>query len=177
MSINFKDLNLKTDTSTKTFKFGDKEIEVFKTLSAKDKYDLIMITLQKAEKEDGTYDEFLLDVFFHVNLVIMYTDIILEDEDKEDVFYLYDKLVQSGFMKSFLLTIDEDEYNELLTFLTTIKENNIRYKLAVVSIISKVINDLPAQAEAAAKVVENFDPKQFENIRALADQAGLNNRK
>ena len=61
---------LKIDTSVDTLDFNNKTIEVLKYLPIEDKYDLIMITLQKAE-EDGIYNDIKLDMYFHLNLVYM----------------------------------------------------------------------------------------------------------
>ena len=61
--VSYANLKLKVDTSVDTFDFNNQTIEVLKYLPIEDKYDLIMITLQKAE-EDGIYNDIKLDMYF-----------------------------------------------------------------------------------------------------------------
>ena len=75
------------------------------------------------------------------------------------------------FGKEFYGAIDEDEYNELYTQLNTIKNTNTINRNSVGGLLNKVISDLPANAEAAAKIVENFDPNQFKSVVDFATWA------
>ena len=50
--VSYANLKLKVNTEVNTFDFEDSQIEVLKYLPIEDKYDLVMITLQKA-KEDN----------------------------------------------------------------------------------------------------------------------------
>jgi hypothetical protein len=48
MKVSYANMKLKTNTEVNTFMFKDTQIEVLKYLPARDKYDLLTITLQKA---------------------------------------------------------------------------------------------------------------------------------
>ena len=72
--ISYAKMNLKVDTTVNHFDFKGNEIEVLQYLPAADKYDFIMLTLQKSE-EDGIYNENKLDMYFHLHLIYMYTNI------------------------------------------------------------------------------------------------------
>ena len=65
--ISYANLKLKVDNKISTFKFNDTEIEVYNYLSAEDKYELVMLTLQKA-REGKIYNPIKLDVYFHLHL-------------------------------------------------------------------------------------------------------------
>ena len=67
--------------------------------------------------------------------------------------------------------MNEDEYNELFSQLNEMKEENSKYRRSAGAIVSQFIDDLPANAEAAAKIVENFDPKQFKAVVDFATYA------
>lgn len=171
MKVSYANMKLKVNTDVNTFDFHGQTIEVLKYLPARDKYDLLMITLQKAQNADGTYNDFLLNLYFELNLVYMYTNISFTEKQREDEFKLYDSLQSNGFFKEFYGAIDEDEYNELYTQLNTIKNTNTINRNSVGGILNKVISDLPANAEAAAKIVENFDPNQFKSVVDFATWA------
>ena len=87
--ITFASLKLKTRDDVEKINLYDKEIEVKQYLPAEDKYDLIMITLQES-KEEGVYNHFKMDMFFHLNIIFMYTNLQFTDKQKEDLIKLYD---------------------------------------------------------------------------------------
>ena len=170
MKVSYANMKLKVNTQVKTFKFGGQDIEVLQYLPARDKYDLLMITLQKSI-QNGTYNDFKLNLYFELNLVYMYTNISFTEKQREDEFKLYDTLKSNGFFELFLQTINEDEYNELFAQLEAIKEASFRNRLSVSSVINQLINDLPANAEAAAKIVDNFNPNQYKAVVDFARYA------
>ena len=170
MKVSYANMKLKTNTSTKTFEFGGQKVEVLQYLPAQDKYDLLMITLQKS-LEDNIYNEFKLNLYFELHLVYMYTNISFTEKQREDEFKLYDTLKSNGFYEKFFQVINEDEYNELFEQLNAIKNASFKNKKSVAGLIGEFINDLPANAEAAAKIVESFDPEQFKAVVDFARYA------
>jgi len=170
MKVSYANMKLKVNTSVKTFDFCGQKVEVLQYLPAQDKYDLLMVTLQKS-LENGAYNEFKLNLYFELNLVYMYTNISFTEKQREDEFKLYDTLKSNGFYELFFQAINEDEYNELFAQLNAIKEASSAHRMSAGALISQLIDDLPANAEAAAKIVENFDPKQFKAVVDFATYA------
>lgn len=169
--VSYAKLNLKVNNTVKTFKFMDNEVEVLNYLPIEDKYDLIMIALQKSE-EDGIYNELKLDMYFHLYLVYMYTNLSFTDKQKENEAKIFDNLKSNGFFDKFLSTIDENEYNELLDMLTSIKTEILEYRNTAGAVLQSLINDLPANAQEAANIVQHFDPKKYQEVINFAKAAG-----
>ena len=46
-----------------------------------------------------------------------------------------------------------------------------KYNKTVVSLFKSLINDLPVQAEAAAKIIDNFNPEKFKEVIEFAKAA------
>ena len=170
MKVSYANMKLKVNTDVKTFDFKDQKVEILQYLPAQDKYDLLMITLQKS-LEEGAYNEFKLNLYFELNLVYMYTNISFTEKQREDEFKLYDNLKSNGFYDLFYQAMNEDEYNELLTQLNILKKDTTENRHNIGSIINNLINNLPANAEAAAKIVESFDPKQYKAVVDFAQYA------
>ena len=63
--INYADLQLRVDKSVSTFDFNGQTIEVLNYLPIEDKYDLVMVTLQKSE-ENGGYNPLKMDMYLHL---------------------------------------------------------------------------------------------------------------
>ena len=169
-SINYTDLKLKKSNAIKIFKWDGKDIEIIKYLPIEDKYDIVMIALQKSY-EDGIYNPIKLDMYFHLNLIYIYTNIIFTDEERKDESKLYDEITSSGFMDEFLKNIDAEEYKELQETVEEIGNLNMKYQTTAASVLHNLINDLPANAEAAQKIVENFDPNKYQAVVDFAKAA------
>lgn len=170
MKVSYANMKLKTNTTVNTFEFCGQKIEVLKYLPAADKYDLLMITLQKS-LEGNIYNEFKLNLFFELNLVYMYTNISFTEKQREDEFKLYDTLRSNGFFELFYEALDDKEYEELFDQIAELKTTMEKSKSSIAGVISNIIEDLPVNAEAAAKILENFDPSQFQAVVDFARYA------
>ena len=172
--MNFKDLNLKTQYLTNTTSFTyrniagqDCEINVKEYLPISDKNDLIQIALQKAE-EDGLYNEILLDVYFHLNIVYLYTDIEFSAEDREDEMQLYDILETNGITTEVIAHMGEGEYENLRDLLIAMRDYHMKYDNSAAAVFRRFVTDLPAAAATAAEIVDNFNPEQYNAVRDFA---------
>lgn len=169
--VSYSKLGLKINTEINTFTFADNTIEVLKYLPIEDKLDLIDITLQKAEINE-VYNELLVDMYFHLNLIYLYSNISFTEKQKEDEFKLYNALESSGFLSQFLAAMDEEEYNACFEYLNQVKESRTAYQHSTAGIVKSMIVDLPSNAAAAASLLKDFDETQFENVLSLARNSG-----
>lgn len=165
MPLNFKDVDEELVN-----KYKDMPITVQKYLSMSDKYDLVMITLQKS-KEGGIYNPIKIDMYFHLHLIYMYTNLSFTENQKEDEAKIYDNLKSNGFIDIFLNTIDENEYEDLWSYLNEQMELDMKYNSTIAGVINNFIEDLPKNAEAAKDIVENFDKEKFQEVINFAQAA------
>ena len=70
--ITFNKLNIKQQDTIKTIKYNDCTIEVLQSLPTRDINDFIYAVLAKSEQDDGTYNEVLLNAYFHLYLYKYY---------------------------------------------------------------------------------------------------------
>lgn len=179
--VSFTNLKLKVNNEVNTFQFGENKtkIEVLKYLPIEDKNDLIHIALQNAE-EDGIYNDILLEMYFNLYIVYFYTNINFTDKQKEDPAKLYDQMQSNGLITEVIAAMENDEYANLLTSLEVIRDANLTYKNTAGAVLQSIIQDLPRNAEAAAQIINNWNPEQFQEVRRLAqlaDTTGMNNDK
>ena len=168
--VSYANLKLKPISTTSSFDFGGQEIEVLNYLPIEDKYDLVMITLQKAE-QDGIYNPLLLDLYFHLHLVYMYTNLSFTDKQKENEPKIYDTLTSNGFFDKFFEVLDEVEYDELMSYIEELQNMTLHYRNTAGAVLQSIIQDLPKNAQAAADIVKNFDPKQYQAVIDFATAA------
>lgn len=168
--VSYANMKLKTNESIKEVKIGETKIEVKQYLPVEEKYSFLNIVLQNSLEND-IYHPVKVDMYFHLYLVYLYTNINFTDKQKEDEGKLFDTLLTNGIIEGVITTMPEAEYNMLVNLLNQMIEKNEKYKTTFAGVVGKFINDLPAQADAAMKIVENFDPNKFQEVVAFAQAA------
>ncbi len=168
--ISFANMKLKVNNKIETFDFEGNEIEVLNYLPINDKFDLVMITLQES-LVDGIYNPIKLEMYFNLNLVYTYTNISFTDKQKENEEKLYDIMKTNGLLDKIIEAIPESEYTELLDYIDEIIEKEMKYKVSAAAILNSFIDDLPAQAQAAMDIVNNFDKDKFQAVKDFAEAA------
>lgn len=168
--ISYANMKLKPVTTTHKFEWNGNEIEVLDYLPIEDKYDLIMITLQKS-LEDGYYNPIKIDEFFHLHLIYMYTNINFTEKQKEDEHKLYDSLKSNGLIDAFIEQMNEFDYSELFNMLDDTKRELTEYKRSISALIQSLVSDLPKQAEAMKNIMDNFDPNKYKEVLNFAKAA------
>ena len=165
--ITYASLKLKTDTSVKEIEFNGSKIEVLQYLQNDDKYSLVNITLQKS-KDGSIYHQLKKDMYFHLNLVYLYTNLSFTDKQREDESKLYDTLQSSGLLDLILENIPEEEYKILYSFIEEYERDILNYQNTIAGIIANLIESLPARAEEMQKIVDNFNPENFQEVLNFA---------
>ena len=168
--ISYANMKLKPVTTTHKFEWNGNEIEVLDYLPIEDKYDLIMITLQKSF-EDGYYNPIKIDEFFHLHLIYMYTNINFTDKQREDEHKLYDSLKSNGLIDAFIEQMNEFDYSELFNMLDDTKRELTEYKRSTSTLIQSLVSDLPRQADAMKNIMDNFDPNKYQEVMNFAKAA------
>lgn len=168
--VSYANLKLKLNQTSNVMDFNGQEVDIIQYLPVEDKYDLIMVTLQKSE-EDGIYNPLKLDMYFHLHLVYMYTNLSFTDKQRENETKLYDVLKSNGFIDLLLQYIPMDEYNELQYYIEKYVKDAVKYRNTAGSVLKSFINDLPANAQAAADIVNNFDKEKYQAVVDFATAA------
>lgn len=163
-------MKLKVNTQSKEIDFNGNKIEVLQYLPIEDKYDLVMITLQRCY-EDGIYNPIKKDIYFHLFLVYMYTDIVFTEKQKENELKIYDTLESNGLMAEIIKAIPEEEYNLLFNYINEVIENKMHWNTSASAIANKIINDLPSNMQAAVDALNNFDQDKFKAVQSFAKAA------
>ena len=158
------------EINQKIITYNGIDIAVDQYLTAADRYSLIKIVMERSF-DNGIYNLIKLDVYFHVALAIIYTDIEVTEEDMENQDAIYDWLTLSGLMNQILDAIPTEQYEALYQELMNSVETDMKYRHTFAGLASKIINDLPKNVEAARNIVDNFDPEQFKEVIEFAKAA------
>ena len=165
---------LKVNKGLKVIKVMGDEISVKQYLPAAEKNSILELCIQKADS--GTIlNTFALDVTFHTYIVIKYTDIIFSEEEKEDIFGLYDNLESNGIIDAVINAIPENEYSDLRKNLIDMVEDYKTYRNSARALVEQFTFFAPEAAEQVKNIAQNIDPDQVERIVKIADAIGMNN--
>lgn len=168
--ITYSSLKLKAKEEIKEIDFEGNKIEVKQYLPIADKIDLIDITLQKS-KEERLYNPIKVNMYFHLHLVYLYTNISFTEKQREDEEKLYDVLDSNGLIDAIVAAIPENEYTDLLNKTAEKIDNELKYNTTTAAIVSKFIDDLPAQAAAMSDIVDGFNPSKYQAVLDFAKAA------
>ena len=168
--VTYSSLKLKTKEEIKEIDFNGSKIEVKQYLPISDKIDLIDITLQKA-KEENLHNPLKVDMFFHLNLVYLYTNIKFTDKQREEEDKLYDTLLSTGLIDAVIAAMPENEYKYLLDMANEKVDKELQYSTTAAALVASVIKDLPKQAAAMQEIVDSFDASKYQNVLNFAKAA------
>lgn len=168
--ITYASLKLKTKDEINTFDFEDKKIEVKQFLSISDAIDLVDITLQKS-KEDKIYNPLKVDMYYHLHLVYLMTNITFTDKQRENEEALYDALLSNGIIDEVVKNLPISIYEGLLNKIEEKIEIELNYNTTAAAIVSNIINDLPRNAQMMTEIMEQFDASKYQNVIEFAKAA------
>lgn len=169
-NVSFTNLKLNINKEVNTVDFDGTKIEVLQYLPIEDKKDLVQITLQKSY-ENGIYNDILLDVYFHLNIIYLYTNLNITEKQKEDEFKLYDKIKSSGLLDVVLDGVDDAEYSYLYESLEKAVADQMNYKNSAAGVVQNIIQDLPGNAAAAADIINSFDKDKYQAVQDMIQMA------
>jgi hypothetical protein len=168
--ITYSSLKLKTNEDIKTFKFEDKEIEVKQYITMKDAIDLVEITLQKS-KEGRIYNPLKVDMYYHLHLIYLMTNISFTDKQRENEDKLYDALLSNGIVDNMVANLPQSIYEGLLNKIEEKIDIELKYNTTAAAIISNIIEELPQKSQEAVDIMNQFNPEQFANVINFAKAA------
>ena len=168
--VSYANLKLKIDQHIETFDFGGQSIEVKQYLPIEDKYDLIMIALQKAE-EDGIYNPVKVQLYFELYVAYMYSNISFTDKQKENETKLYDTLASNGIIESILELIPDEEYNELMSYMKELIQVKTTFNNSAAGLINQLLVTMPQNAEKTAEILSSFNVNDYKEVIEFAKAA------
>ena len=171
----FKDMNITLNNELKEVQISDDiKFNVKQYLPAEDKNALLEIAMQTADQ--GTIlNTFALDAIFHTYLVFKYTDIEFADEERENLFDLYDILEDNGIIDAVVAAIPKREYESLRTYLEEMVNSYLTYRNSTRALVEQFSMFAPQVAENLATISKNVDVDKLQQIVKLADKTGMNN--
>jgi hypothetical protein len=170
--VNYSDLGVTVKHDVKTVTFNGSEIKVRQHISEDERYDLVMITLQKAE-ERGIYNPVKLNTYLYLNIVYMYSDIIFSEDDRADEVGLRTRLLQSGLEDAVLAAIPMDEVSFLVQMIDETAAKKEKQNLSIMSTIERTISSVTNNIGTILEQIKATSPDTYEKLTELLADVGL----
>ena len=111
----FAKMNLKLNSETKTITLYDQEVEIKQYIPIEDELELIGNVISQEEASDS--NKFLniikLKMFFDLEIVFYFSNIVFTDKQKENLPKLYDLLDYNGVIEEIAAAMPHDLYEGL----------------------------------------------------------------
>lgn len=105
----FHKLQLKVAKDKTQFNWNEQTISVITYLPIEKKINLIADVINGSADENDFQDAGKIDVYYKINILYYYTDLVFTDKQKKDIGKIYDSVITSGFMNEVLKHIPEEE--------------------------------------------------------------------
>lgn len=164
-TINYQDIKFdKTQNDNIIIvEFNGTEIYVASYLPINDKYNLIMITLQKAF-DSNIYNPIWLDMYFKLNLIYMYSNIVFSDADRADELALYDRLVQNGLAEMIIEAIPEKEMEYLINLLKEVENKMTTYNNSFTGFLNNFIYQISDKLQDGMDLLKQIDSEKLQEL-------------
>jgi dTDP-D-glucose 4,6-dehydratase len=167
-TLQFADLGLTNKApQPKTIKYNETEIQVRQWLPIADKAAIIEVTLQEA-REGNIYSPLKLEMYFVLNMVYKYSDILFSQEDRDNADETFDKLNTSGLMSAILEAIPQTEKDYIYNFIIETKEVKERNNGSFLGALQSIIEVWPEATEKAMEALKDFDVNKYVEAQRFA---------
>lgn len=145
-------------------------VKVKQYLPIAKKRDIAEITIQNSVV-DAIINPIVEEYQFCMNTILMYSDLELDAEDRENLDKVYDTLEQNDVLDLIVGAIPEEEFKILCDYYKGYKAEVLRSISSASGTVRQIIEDLPKAAEKAAAIIKDFDVEQFDNVVNFAAAA------
>lgn len=167
--ITYSKLDLKNNIpeDNTSVMFNGQTIEVKQYLPIEKKLELISKIINQVIDENGYYNPCRLDIYATVEVIFAYTNISFTDKQKNNVFKLYDELVQSGLSSLIIANIPESEISYIRDYSQEVIKNIYNFKNSALGILESISSDY-SNLDYDATVIQQklADP---DNLNLLKD--------
>ena len=103
-------------------------------------------------------------MYFHLNLVYLYTNLTFTDKQREKEDEIYDNLVSTNLLNKIIEKIPESEYQILMDYMTDYLKDKIAFERTTFGSILKLLEELPKKVEQSGNLVKEFNPEDFKEV-------------
>lgn len=163
--------------SVKTFYYDKSGNEVYYEvkhyLPFKEKLEMITRIVNQSVDDNGFYNPMRVQLYTVLEVMYAYTNLSFTEKQKEDLANLYDILESNGIIVDIIASIPEEEYSYLVKNVDILKKEMNIFESSFAGTVNNFMTQMPVNAQAAADIVENFNPEKYEEVINFARGIGM----
>ena len=154
--MKFSELNLQINNDIKTIEVNGNKISIKQYLPAAEKNLILASAIENANGD--VLNTFALDAYFHLFIVLKYTDI--EFDDDMNLLDAYDILESNGIINQVISAMNSAEYKDLRDHLIELQNIYSNYNNSISSIVAKLGNGI----KDLSSYLEKLKPEDIETF-------------
>ena len=171
--VTFAKLKLSIDNSVKEVLFNEKTIEVKQYLPMEEKLNIVSNILNYSAEDQKFYNQGKIEVFFTLEMVYAYTNIVFTDKQKEDSVKLYDVIISSGLWGAIAKVIPEKEIDLINNMIKKTLKGVYTYTNSIYGILDNVVADYGNMDLDAGDIQKKLaDPENLSLVKEILTKLG-----
>lgn len=169
----FAKLGLKKNIPEKVVKINDLDINVKQYLSVDDKINIITNVLELSADKNNFANPVKVEIFFNLEIIYNYTNLVFTEKQKEDPSKLYDLLESNDVISKIIAAIPVDEYQLLLNWTQETIDNFYKYRNSAMGIMEQISSDYSNLDMDATKIQNEIaDPENLKLLKGVMEKLG-----
>lgn len=171
--LSFNKLKLKMSEEVVNIIFNEQTIEVKKYLPINEKLEMAGRILSLSADENRFWNIGKIDLFFNLEILYNYTNIVFTDKQKDDPCKLYDLVKTSGLLTEVKRVIGNDELEKTYDILMETVKAIYTYNNSVMGILDNISKDYSNLDLEASEIQKKLaDPNNLTLIRDVMAKLG-----
>ena len=113
------------------------------------------------------------EIFFSLEILYNYTNLVFTEKQKEDPSKLYDLLEGNEIISKLIAAIPQSEYNSLFEWTEKTIENFYKYRNSAMGIMEQISTDYSNLDIDAAKIQSEIaDPENLKLLKNVMEKLG-----
>lgn len=173
ISLNKLGLNKTVNKEPIIIDFNDEQVEIQQYLPIEKKLELITDIINYSVDENGYYNPCRLEMFLIIETILAYSNISITQNQRKDIFKVYDNLVNSGLASKIIENIPKNEYEYILKSTKETIENIYKYRNSVLGILDTISTDYSNLNLDASTIQKKIaDPENLELLKTILTKLG-----
>lgn len=165
--VTFNSLGLKLSSEIKTITIKEKNIEVKQYLPIQNKLEMVANVINNSQDDNNFKNLGKVVMYTDLEIINQYTNLTFTEKQKDEIWKIYDILINSGVIQQIKDTIPKEELEIVYNFINDATDRIYEYRNSVYGILDALKSDyntLDFDAEEIRKKIANG-----ENIELLQE--------
>lgn len=138
-----------------TIQINGIDVHVKQYLPVEKKLSFIQEVLERAVEKDNFYNPAKIEIFFNLQMLYDYTDIVFTIKQRENFIKMYDVLELNHIFDMVINSIPKEEYETMMNWCDTCAKNLYEFQVSLIGILMNLKETYGENADTIEKFLES----------------------